>query len=59
MVAVQDMLPNEISKDAVPVVDGVPDTLYIKVPEPLASVPACREAVSPVTPVDVTEELPS
>jgi len=40
-------------KLAVPTALGVPVILYVKVPAPLAKVPANKMAIKPVTPVDV------
>ena len=42
------------AKLAVPAALGVPVIVYIKVPAPLEKVPAARDAVKPVTPVEVT-----
>ena len=41
------------AKLAVPAPDGVPEILYTRLPAPLANVPFCNVAVSPVIPVDV------
>ena len=46
--------PMESAKLAVPKVEGVPDMVKVRFPEPLAKTPAARDAVRPVTPVDVT-----
>ena len=51
-VNVQDWPPNVIAKEAVPEEPGVPVILKVRLPEPLANVPAAKVAVSPVTPVD-------
>ncbi len=40
------------AKLAVPFDAGVPVIVYVKLPAPLSKVPAGREAVKPVTPVD-------
>ena len=40
------------AKLAVPLVLGVPEIVYVKLPEPLANVPTIRVAVNPVTPVE-------
>jgi hypothetical protein len=42
------------AKLAVPEVEGVPDMVKLRFPGPLAKTPAARDAVRPVTPVDVT-----
>jgi hypothetical protein len=42
------------AKLAVPLVDGVPVMLKDKFPAPFTKLPAVKEAVKPVTPVDVT-----
>ena len=42
------------AKLAVPLVAGVPVIVYVKLPLPLAKVPACNVAVKPVIPVEVT-----
>lgn len=49
---VQFLEANDMGKDAVPLEEGVPDKVKTRLPEPLASTPACRVAVSPVTPVE-------
>jgi hypothetical protein len=41
-------------KLAVPLDAGVPVIIYVKLPDPLAKLPAVKEAVNPVTPVEVT-----
>jgi len=51
-VNVQDWPPNVIAKEAVPEEPGVPAILKVRLPAPLANVPAAKVAVSPVTPVD-------
>jgi hypothetical protein len=40
------------AKLAVPVEAGVPEIVMIRLPDPLANVPALMVAVSPVTPVE-------
>jgi hypothetical protein len=42
------------AKFAIPVVSGVPEMVYVRVPAPLAKIPADSVAVKPVTPVDDT-----
>jgi hypothetical protein len=42
------------AKLAVPLALGVPEIVYVKLPEPLAKVPADKVAVKPVTPVEDT-----
>ena len=49
-----DCPPNEIAKLAVPALAGVPVMVYVTLPLPLAKVPAAKEAVRPVTPVEAT-----
>jgi hypothetical protein len=44
--------PKVIEKEAVPVDVGVPAMAYVMLPAPLASVPAAKVAVRPVTPVE-------
>ena len=46
--------PKLIAKLAVPAALGVPVMEYVKLPAPVARVPAVRVAVKPVTPVEVT-----
>lgn len=47
------LCPPKLSANvAVPAPDGVPLMAYVKLPEPLASVPACKVAFKPVIPVD-------
>ena len=41
------------AKLAVPALAGVPDMVKVKLPTPLANVPAAHVAVRPVIPVDV------
>ena len=41
------------AKLAVPLVDGIPLIVYVKLPAPLSKVPAARVAVKPITPVEV------
>ena len=53
LVKVQICPPMLIAKLAVPLVAGVPVIVYVKLPAPLAKLPAVNEAVKPVTPVDV------
>ena len=40
------------AKLAIPLVAGVPVIVYVKLPAPLSKVPAAKEAVKPVTPVE-------
>lgn len=47
-----DCPPKLMAKSAVPEEAGVPVMVYVRLPAPLASVPACKVAVSPVTPVE-------
>jgi hypothetical protein len=42
-----------IAKTAVPVLDGVPVIVKVNVPESEVKEPAAKEAVSPVTPVEL------
>ena len=42
------------AKLAVPLVVGVPVMVYVKLPTPIAKLPAAKVAIKPVTPVDVT-----
>ena len=42
------------AKLAVPLVEGEPVIVYVKLPAPLAKLPAAKVAVKPVTPVDIT-----
>jgi hypothetical protein len=44
--------PKVIEKAAVPVDVAVPAMAYVRLPAPLANVPAAKVAVSPVTPVE-------
>jgi hypothetical protein len=44
--------PKVIAKAAVPVDVGVPAMAYVRLPAPLANVPAAKVAVRPVTPVE-------
>ena len=53
LVNVQVCPPMLRAKLAVPLVAGVPVIVYVKLPTPLAKLPAVKEAVKPVTPVDV------
>jgi hypothetical protein len=53
LVNVQVCPPMLSAKLAVPLVAGVPVIVYVKLPAPLAKVPAVRVAVNPVTPVEV------
>ena len=53
LVNVQVCPPTLNAKLAVPLVDGIPVIVYVKLPAPLSKVPAARVAVKPVTPVDV------
>ena len=46
--------PTLIAKLAVPEFDGVPEIVYVKLPDPFVNVPASSVAVKPVTPVDST-----
>jgi hypothetical protein len=46
--------PTVIEKEAVPAPDAVPVMVNVKLPLPLASVPAAKVAVRPVTPVELT-----
>lgn len=48
----QDCPPILKAKLAVPLLAGVPVIEYVKLPPPLAKLPAVKEAVKPVTPVD-------
>ena len=54
LVRVQVCPPRLSAKLAVPAADGVPVMVKLRLPAPLASVPAARVAVRPVTPVEVT-----
>ncbi len=54
LVKVHVFPPMFSAKLAVPVVAGVPVMVYVKLPAPLAKVPAAKVAVRPVTPVEVT-----
>jgi hypothetical protein len=42
------------TKLAVPLVAGVPVIVYVKLPLPFAKAPACKVAVKPATPSEVT-----
>jgi hypothetical protein len=53
LVKVQVCPPMFNAKLAVPVISGVPVIIYVKLPAPLAKLPAVKEAVKPVTPVEV------
>ena len=53
LVKVQVCPPILRAKLAVPLLAGVPVIVYVKLPAPLAKLPAVNVAVSPVTPVDV------
>ena len=53
LVKVQVWPPMFNAKLAVPLVAGVPVIVYVKLPAPLAKLPAAKVAVKPVTPVDV------
>ena len=53
LVNVQVCPPILSAKLAVPLVDGEPVIVYVKLPSPLSNVPAARVAVKPVTPVEV------
>ena len=53
LVKVQVCPPMFKAKLAVPLDAGVPVIVKVKLPSPLAKVPAAHVAVSPVTPVDV------
>ncbi len=53
LVRVQVRPPMLNAKLAVPLLAGVPVIVYVKLPAPLAKLPAAKVAVSPVTPVDV------
>ncbi len=53
LVKVQVCPPILNAKLAVPLEAGVPVMVYVKLPAPLSKVPAAKEAVKPVTPVDV------
>ncbi len=53
-VSVQVFPPIFKAKLAVPIEAGVPVMVYVKLPAPLAKVPAVSVAVSPVTPVEAT-----
>ncbi len=53
LVKVQVCPPMLSAKLAVPLEAGVPVMVYVKLPAPLSKVPAAKEAVKPVTPVDV------
>lgn len=44
--------PKVIAKEAVPADVGVPAIAYVRLPAPLAKVPAAKVAVNPVTPVE-------
>jgi len=55
LVNVQLCPPSETAKLAVPAAEGVPVMVYIALPFPLASVPALKLAVNPVTPVEATD----
>ena len=46
--------PKVMAKLAVPELAGVPVMVYVTLPLPLAKVPAAKEAVRPVTPVEAT-----
>ena len=54
LVRVQVFPPMLSAKLAVPVVAGVPVMVYVKLPAPIAKLPAAKVAVRPVTPVEVT-----
>ena len=54
LVRVQVFPPMLSAKLAVPLVAGVPVMVYVKLPAPLAKLPAVNVAVRPVTPVEVT-----
>jgi hypothetical protein len=54
LVKVQVCPPMLKAKLAVPLVAGVPVMVKIKLPAPVAKVPAAHVAVRPITPVDVT-----
>jgi hypothetical protein len=47
-----DCPPKVIANAAVPVDVGVPARVYVRLPAPLANVPATKVAVSPETPVE-------
>ena len=53
-VNVQLCPPTLIAKLAVPAVAGVPVMVYTNAPEPVFTEPAGKEAVSPITPVELT-----
>ena len=53
LVKVQVCPPISKAKLAVPLVAGVPVIVKVKLPDPVAKVPAAHVAVRPVTPVDV------
>ena len=54
LVNVQDCPPMFKAKLAVPFDAGVPVMVRVKLPAPVAKVPAAHVAVRPVTPVEVT-----
>jgi hypothetical protein len=53
LVKLQVWPPIERAKVALPVVDGVPVIVYVKVPLPLTKFPGARVAVRPVTPAEL------
>ncbi len=53
LVSIHDCPPTLNAKLAVPLDDGVPTMLKVKLPAPIAKFPAVKSAVKPVTPVDV------
>ncbi len=53
LVSIHDCPPTLNAKLAVPLEDGVPAMLKVKLPAPLAKLPDVKEAVKPVTPVEV------
>jgi hypothetical protein len=55
LVKEQDLPANARAKVAVPDANGVPEIFRTKFPFPLFKVPEAKEAVRPVTPVELTE----